>query len=72
MSDVDQFVREFFGPGNEFDLPAGWRLNERFSRVAPFIEDVAAVPADQSCYHAGRAGGGSSSPRRSARRWAAA
>ncbi|NYF57179.1 protein DpdD [Micromonospora purpureochromogenes] len=58
MSDVDQFVREFFGPGNEFDLPAGWRLNERFSRVAPFIEDVAAVPGRPVLL-----------PRRQGRRW---
>ncbi|MFG1757035.1 protein DpdD [Micromonospora echinofusca] len=44
MSKVDQFVLEFFGPGNDFNLPDGWRLDERFSRVTPFIEDVAVVP----------------------------
>ncbi|HET8658049.1 MAG TPA: protein DpdD [Micromonosporaceae bacterium] len=45
MTETETFLREFFGPGNDFTLPPTWRSDERYTRVAPFVEDIASVPA---------------------------
>jgi hypothetical protein len=44
MTDVDRFLSQFFGEGNDFSLPPTWRTDDRYARLAAFIDDLDAGP----------------------------
>lgn len=44
MIDVPWFLAQFFGEGNDFSLPPTWRTDDRYARLAAFIDDLDAVP----------------------------
>lgn len=45
MIDVPPFLAQFFGDSNDFSLPPRWRTDDRYARLAAFIDDLDAVPA---------------------------
>jgi hypothetical protein len=42
--DVPRFLTQFFGEGNDFSLPPTWRTDDRYARLAAFVDDLGAVP----------------------------
>ncbi|WP_432571577.1 protein DpdD [Kineococcus sp. SYSU DK005] len=44
MSTGAALLSTWFGPGNDFSLPAEWRSDPRWARMMPFLNDCEAVP----------------------------